>query len=121
GVLTALDNPARQALIPNLVSREALPRALSLWISTFNLAMIVGPALGGIVLARSGPAVVYAIDAASFLAVLFALVVMRYRRDESTPLTKPSLKGALEGFRFVWSVPILWSTMVIDFFATFAA
>src|SRR5436853_3159124 len=69
----AFDNPARQALLPTLVPTEDFPNAVSLGIVVFNSAMIVGPALAGLLLSARGPALVYGLNAASFVAVIIAL------------------------------------------------
>ncbi len=82
GATNAFDNPARQSLIPNLVPREELTAALTLNITTFQLGQIVGPLIGGIVVASFGAQGAYAIDALSFVAVLIALLLMRAHRPE---------------------------------------
>src|SRR5438067_5239023 len=68
----AFDNPARQALMPTLVPAEDFPNAVSLGMVAFNSAMIVGPALAGLLLAGHGPALLYLVNAISFLAVILA-------------------------------------------------
>src|SRR4030095_1131268 len=70
---TAFDLPARQALMPTLVPAKEVPNAVSLSMIVFNVATIAGPSLAGLVLAGFGPALVYALNAASFLAVILAL------------------------------------------------
>src|SRR5215216_4677842 len=74
---TAFDVPARQALMPTLVPPEDFPNAVSLGILVFNVSTIVGPAIAGFMLAESGPAVIYGLNALSFLAVIAALIAMR--------------------------------------------
>ena len=74
---SAFDIPARQALMPTLVPAEDFPNAVSLGILVFNVATIGGPAIAGFMLAESGPAMIYGINALSFLAVIAALVAMR--------------------------------------------
>jgi MFS family permease len=142
GALLALDLPARQALMPNLVPKEAFPHAVSYNAFTFQFAAVLGPALGGLIIGAVAPRAeelgllapdaarlaqlraawwVYAIDAATFLAVLIALVTLRWRRDKEAPVVRASWKTAFEGPRFVWSQPVLWLTMTLDFLATFFA
>lgn len=129
GAVTAVDLPARQALVPNLVPRAVLPRALGLNNVSFQLAHILGPALGGFVLAPkdwlpawcSGITSVYALDAATFLAFIGGIFLLSYRREARAQLAKPGLAAIAEGIRFVRGQPILLSTMVIDFLATFFA
>jgi MFS family permease len=118
----AFDNPARQSLIPKLVSKEHLPNALSLNMIIFQLAQIVGPTLAGLVIAASpqGIALVYVANAFSFLAVIVALLFMRTSgKAEAAQQMNPS--ALLDGLRFVRRTPIIWSTMLLDFIATFFA
>lgn len=116
----AFDAPARQSLFPNLVPREHLPNAVSLNTILFQTASVVGPSLGGIVIAIAGVGWAYLINAVSFLAVIAALVMMR-----DVPTHAPgergevSFRAALEGFRFVFTSPIIRGSMLLDFFATF--
>jgi MFS family permease len=117
-VVGAFEMPARQALLPSLVSAEHLPNALSLNIIAWQLATIIGPTLAGVLIAWGGVAPVYWIDAASFLAVVLAVVLMRTRPAPRS--TEPAtLHAALEGLRFVFGRPLIASTMLLDFFATF--
>jgi len=131
----AFDNPSRQSLIPRLVPKDDLPGALAIMLSNFQLASIGGPALTGLVLAGAsgtapgpwshahtgGLALIYLLNAASFLGVLLALVTLRTsgevaRAEGASPHPIASLK---EGLDFVFKTPILVWTMTLDFFATF--
>ncbi|MBC8074703.1 MAG: MFS transporter [Chloroflexales bacterium] len=123
-IITALSSaagtlglPARQAIVPSLVPREQLQSALSLNLISFQTATIVGPSLGGLVIAWLGVGWVYSIDALSFLAVIVALLLMRVGAvvGERRPAT---LGAALEGLAFVRRTPLIWSTMMLDFLAT---
>ena len=73
----AFDNPARQSLVPNLVPPEHLPNAISLNTIMFQLASVVGPSVGGLTIATFGVGWAYALNAASFLCVIGALLAMR--------------------------------------------
>jgi MFS family permease len=120
----AFDIPARQALMPALVPARDFPNAVSLGLIVFNLAMIVGPSLAGVMLASRGPSVVYALNAISFVAVIAALVAMRTRglaAEESEMTTRVSFAALKEGLEFVWRTPIIVQTMTLDFAATFFA
>lgn len=116
----AFDLPARQSLVPSLVPREDLPNAFSLNATMFQAASIAGPAMAGLVLARVGLAWAYWINAVSFVAILIALAAMSYRHV-SSPEKRPEvrLSAAVEGLRFVRNEPIILSSMLLDFFATF--
>lgn len=120
----AFDTPARQALMPTLVPTEDFPNAVSLGIIVFNVATIAGPAIAGFVLAESGPAIIYGINALSFLAVIAALIAMSTSGKPDLEIErKDALSfGALkEGLKFVWRTPIIVQTMTLDFAATFFA
>ena len=112
----AFDGPARQSLIPALVPRENLPNAISLNTLMFQFAAVLGPALGGIVIATMGVTAVYAFNALSFLAVIAALLLMRDlpAREESNR-SEISLGAAVEGLRFVFTSPLIRATMLLDF------
>ncbi len=118
GAATAIDSPARQALVPRLVPREHLAKALSLHTLAWQIASIVGPPLAGWLLASTGMVPIYLIDAASFLAVIGALLAMRHRAPMRSR-TGMNLKAALEGMRFIRRTPLIHSTMLLDFVATF--
>jgi MFS family permease len=121
-IAIAFDGPARQALVPNLVPAKDLPNAFSLTSIAFQTGSVVGPALSGIVIAVWGQQAVYYINAASFLAVIFALVLMG---DIPQKIEKSnngiSLSSIGDGIRFILSKPIIFSTMILDFVATFFA
>ena len=119
----AFDLPARNALVPTLVPREHLPNAISLNTIMFQTASVVGPSVGGAMIAATSVGWVYAVNAISFMFVIAALLMMRDlpRREEgSTPAREDiSFAAALEGLRFVFRSPLIRSTMLLDFFATF--
>ena len=106
GVCSAVEIPARQSMIIQLVGRDDLQPAIALNSSGFNLARIVGPALGGIVIARFGIAWCFAFNALSFVAVLWGLMLIRLPSPEvsESPGTlrafiARSSEGAAEGLR----------------------
>jgi MFS family permease len=125
----AFDLPARQSLTPNLVPREHLPNALALNTIMFQVAAVTGPAVGGIVIGQLGVAWAYAFNAVSFLVVIAALLMMTAVRGPASDVRQPDVEGskkaqftvdaALEGLRFVFRAPLIRSTMLMDFFATF--
>jgi MFS family permease len=121
---SAFDIPARQALMPTLVPTEDFPNAVSLGIMVFNVATITGPAIAGFLLAESGPALIYGINALSFLAVIAALVAMQSSGSPDLQIQRRhalSFAALKEGLKFVWHTPIIVQTMTLDFVATFFA
>lgn len=131
---SAFDAPARQALIPRLVPRRDLPGALAINLTMFHGAMIAGPALAGVLLAivgngrgaagdpdTAGIALIYALNAFSFLGMLATLAGMRAdTAPEGDAASRERPMAALTaGLRFVFGTPILVWTMALDFVATF--
>jgi MFS family permease len=118
----AFDNPARQSLVPNLVPREHLPNAISLNTIMFQLASVIGPSVGGLTIATLGVGWAYALNAASFLCVIGALVAMRGVPTRAVGAASDvTLSAAIEGLKFVFQAPLIRSTMLLDFFATLFA
>lgn len=119
----AFDNPARHAMLPTLVPQKDFQNAVSLGVLVFNSAMIVGPSIAGLLLKVRGPALIYGLNAGSFVAVIIALMLMRTsgRVEDETPLAGMNLDALREGLRFVWRTPIIVQTMMLDFIATFFA
>jgi MFS family permease len=116
----SFDAPARQSLIPNLVPPEHYPNAISLNAVMMQTASVLGPTLAGLVIATLGVGWAYAFNALSFLAVIAALLLMRDVPGRAAGArTEVSLQAALEGLRYVFSAPLIRSTMLLDFFATF--
>jgi MFS family permease len=121
--ISAFDLPARQSLVPSLVPRDILTNAFSLNAIAFQFGAILGPALAGLALANLNIAFAYFINAILYLAVLIALI--RMGPVEQKPMEAGSsdgrrlVKSVGEGLRFVASQPIILSSMLLDFFATF--
>lgn len=117
---TAFGNPARQALLPNIVPREHFTNAVSLNTLGVQIASIAGPAIAGVLIGVTNVGVIYALNAASFVFVIAALLLMRYRDvARSAGGNAVSLQSIAEGLRFVFSSPMIAGTMLLDFFATF--
>ena len=115
----ALGNPARQALVPNLVPKQHFTNAVSLNSLILQFSSIFGPALAGILIGRIDIGWIYAINAVTFIAALVALVMMRHRDSMTNKVPKVELSAIREGFVFVFSNRMITSTMLLDFFATF--
>jgi len=102
GMVMGMDIPARQALFVDLVDgdREDLANAIALNSSLFNATRLIGPSLAGFLIATIGEGPVFAINAASYLAVLGALVAMRLQPTTMTEGGGPVLDRLREGFRY---------------------
>ena len=105
GVSIAFNNPAQQAFVTEMVGPAMLPDAIALNSAQFNGARMLGSALGGLAVAQFGVALVFYVNAASFLAALGALVAM-HGRELHTPKTRPRQRGALrDGVRYAVHTP----------------
>ena len=121
--VSTFDLPARQALVPTLVPREHLPNAISLNAILFQTASVLGPSLGGLLIAGGSVGLAYLANAVSFVFVFVALCMMRNLPER--PVSGRGVRddiswaAAAEGLRFVFRQPLIRSTMLLDFFATF--
>ena len=121
-IAIAFDGPARQALVPNLVPAKDLPNAFSMTSIAFQTGAILGPALSGFAIAYGGQAMVYYINAASFLAVIIALILIGdIPQQVASNARAVSWESIREGIQFILNKPIILSTMLLDFVATFFA
>jgi len=114
GVANAFDAPARQAFVSDMVSLEDTSNAVALNSAAFNMARLVGPAVGGILIVLLGTGWVFVANAVTFLAMIVALTLIRV--NELTPRVKNRRGGGLgEGFRYVWGRPDLLVVFVMVF------
>lgn len=121
-IAVAFDSPARQALIPNLVPPKDLPNAFSMTSIAMETGAIIGPALTGIVIAFGGQEAAYYINAGSYLAVILALIMIGpIAQTKTARAAGATLASIAEGIRFILNKPIILSTMLVDFVATFFA
>lgn len=100
GVANAFDAPARQAFVLEMVAREDLTNAIALNSTMFNAATALGPAIAGVAYAALGPGWCFAVNAASFLAVIVALLMMRLERPVERRQGS-ALRAAGEAMRYV--------------------
>jgi MFS transporter, DHA1 family, staphyloferrin A biosynthesis exporter len=96
GIVLSFNQPARQSLISELVPREDLKNAIALNSATLNLTRVLGPTIGGILIATVGVAGAFYLNAITFLAVLYALTLMRFP-DRTPRQAKASLLADLAG------------------------
>ena len=111
GVVNLFDNPARQTFMIEMVGREGLSNGVSLNAVVMNASRIVGPAIGGLIITIFGLGICFLVNAASYVAVIIGLAMMR--TDELQP-TEPVIraKGQIrDGFRYAWHTPVVRSTL----------
>jgi len=115
GVVNSFDAPARMALTPELVEdRRDLQNAIALGSMMFNLARIIGPAIGGLVLAQLGASWCFVFNGASFFAVLLALLTLRLPRDVGNQDRTRRMTAELgEGLRYIWRSPVTRTLIIL--------
>lgn len=127
GTVMVFNNPSRQALMVQLVGRAELQNAIALNSSINNGARIIGPGIAGLLIASFGITICFAINAVSFIAVLFALATMRrseFHGEGFTRKREPLLRSIVEGLRYakrtktvaiVLTMLLMNSTLAINF------
>jgi MFS family permease len=106
GIINAFDVPARQPLVHEMVdNKEDLANAISLNSAMVNIARLIGPALSGIVLQAFGAGICFIVNAASFIAVITSLVLMRFAEFRPATVKKKVAHELAEGFRYLNQTP----------------
>ncbi|QTX06251.1 MFS transporter [Agromyces archimandritae] len=114
GIVNAVDNPARQTFVADLVSGSDMSNAVALNSASFNTARMIGPAVGGFLIVLVGSGWVFVINAVTFIAVIAALMALR--KGVKRTARAPRQPGQLvAGFRYVWTRPDLLVVFVIVF------
>jgi MFS family permease len=118
GLVQVLDAPSRQSLTFRMVGPLELPNAISLNSGVFNGARIFGPALAGVLIAAAGAGVCFAVNAASYLAVLAGLLLMRpgeFHAVERRERPRSLMAGLKEGISYARSDSRVWLTLTLVF------
>jgi MFS family permease len=113
GCATAVDMPARQAFVVEMVGPDKLVNAVSLNSAMFNSARVVGPAAAGVLIATLDIAPAFFLNSVSYIAVIAALLAMdtsRLHRAEPAPRSPGQVR---DGLRYVWATPVLRSTLLL--------
>ncbi len=110
----ALQNVARSAIVPNLVAREQMPAALAVNFGLYQLTLVFGPGLGGLLISAAGVEGAYAVDAASCLAMVVALTQLSPQLPERAGEPVAIGRSIGEGLRFVRRSPALLGSFAID-------
>ncbi|HLZ71469.1 MAG TPA: MFS transporter [Dehalococcoidia bacterium] len=113
---SAFENPARQALLPQLVTRETFANAVAVSTTVQQFAFVLGPAVGGLLIATAGLAGAYGVSAVLYAATALSLLPLRPALIV-TPKRAVSLAAVREGVEFVWRRQVLLGAMTLDLFA----
>ena len=115
---STFDQPARQALIPALVPRVQLPQAFALINPSREVAVLLGPAIAGVLIAVGGPGLVYAADAVTYAALVVVLQVLRVPTLEGAGTAVSIWRQLVDGVAFVRGRRMIWMLMSLDLSAT---
>ncbi|HWE65148.1 MAG TPA: MFS transporter [Acidimicrobiales bacterium] len=121
GVVNLFDNPARQTFVSEMVGRTLLPNAVSLNSVVMNGARVIGPGIGGVLILTLGVSTCFMINAASYVAVLVALSLMRTAELHPAQAVVRGKGQVRQGLRYAWATPDLrnplLSMVVVGIFA----
>lgn len=108
GMVLSLDNPLRRSFVTEMVPDEDLHNAVVLYSTIVNISRVFGPALAGLLAVTLGYGWCFAIDASTYVAVLYCVWVMNPKELRRTP-ARPRAKGEVrEGIRYILATPTLW-------------
>jgi MFS family permease len=114
----AIQNVTRSAIVPNLVEPERLHAALAVNFGLYQLTMVIGPALGGLLIGVAGIAAAYGVDAVSCFAMVFALLGMAPQLPHHDDAERPSIRRSIgDGLSFVRRSQALMGSFAIDLVA----
>ncbi len=116
GTLQALIQPVRQAMVANTVPRKDLFNAIALNSVAGNVARVIGPGLGGVLIAWLGPAVNFAIEGVLYVLMALAIVPIKLPYREEITATKSSVRTNLkQGFSYVASEPLIFHLLLLSY------
>ena len=114
GLITAVDSPARQAFVPEIIERkEDLGNAIALNSSVFNGARLVGPAIAGLLIASVGAGVCFLIDGLSYIAVISGLLAMKLKPRKIVKQTTNVWQRLIEGFSYAFGFPPIRAILLL--------
>jgi len=114
GLINAFDTPARQAFVVQMIEDRAdLPNAIALNSTMVNGSRIIGPSIGGVIIALVGEGWCFMIDAISYVAVIASLLAMRVQPTEPRPLRESMLEDLRVGYRFVTGFPPVRTALLL--------
>jgi MFS family permease len=113
GVVNLFDNPARQTFVSEMVGRDLLPNAVSLNSVLMNSARVIGPAIGSVVILLLGFPACFLVNAATYVAVIVALALMRTADLHRNPRVERAKGQVREGLRYVWTTPALRDPLLV--------
>ena len=114
GFVSALEMPTRQSIVSRVVPQEMIPAAIPLQAMTFNGARVLGPAIGGYLLAEFGPSVCYGINGFSYLGLILAVAAIRADLRAPPREPQPVLDLISEGMRYTFRHETLRTLFILE-------
>jgi MFS family permease len=120
GFINAVDAPARQAFVPELIEkRDDLANAIAINSTMFNGARLIGPAIGGLLIAQVGAAYCFLIDGVSYIAVIAALLAMNIKSNKRQVSNANPFKQIKEGFNYAFGFPPIRAILILSTLISF--
>jgi MFS family permease len=119
GIARGILQPARQALSAEIIPRSMFQNAIAWRSSTWQIASVIGPAIGGLLYGFAGAQISYAVAALLMLAALAGFLMMRYTPLPRAMQSEPMVSELLTGLRFVWSEHAILAALSLDLFSVF--
>lgn len=120
GFINAVDAPARQAFVPELIEkRDDLANAIAINSTMFNGARLIGPAIGGLLIAQVGAAYCFLIDGVSYIAVIAALLAMNIKSNKRQVGSANPLKQIKDGFNYAFGFPPIRAILILSALVSF--
>ena len=120
GFINAVDAPARQAFVPELIERrDDLANAIAINSTMFNGARLIGPAIGGLLIAQVGAAYCFLIDGLSYIAVIAALLAMNIKSNKYQIGSANPLKQIKDGFNYAFGFPPIRAILILSALVSF--
>ncbi|NEU71136.1 MFS transporter [Hassallia byssoidea VB512170] len=120
GFINAVDAPARQAFVPELIERrDDLANAIAINSTMFNGARLIGPAIGGLLIAQVGAAYCFLIDGVSYIAVIAALLAMNIKSNKYQVSNANPIQKVKEGFNYAFGFPPIRAILILSALVSF--
>jgi MFS family permease len=115
GIINAINQPARLALVPSLVERKSLASAVAINAISFNLARFIGPVVAGTVIVGAGAATAFALNAASFAVMLLALTQLEKGRGRPEPGAEPRslVRAVADGWKYAGNHAVIGGALIL--------
>lgn len=113
GSVTALDNPSRQTFVMEMVGPDDVSNAVTLNSVVVNAARVIGPAVGGVIIATVGIGECFVVNGFSYVAVVVAMYFIRSDQLHPSARSARAPRQVRDGFRYAWSQPVLRTTIVM--------